>query len=289
MPPHQSHLYSRNGHTIWPNPPLLNNYQHLPHQLHPWMYPQTAHQMSQQQQLPPPQTNQYQKTRHIQPQKYSDSEGSSSHSVSPSSSSNTSSFSSADSGNPEFGFRIWQSGSGSGLNIKNEKVEFPSPNNDSTKFLSQKQHHHQKRPEDQEILRQNEGHHQHGLFHNNSYISIPGIQFDAKSRSFSEDELRPQPIIRKRKKNFVPDEKKDEKYWERRKKNNDAARMSREAKRQKENQIIMRAAHLETENSSLRSEIKNFNDQNDDIRTDVKHLQEKLATYEADNDDSGYF
>ena len=89
--------------------------------------------------------------------------------------------------------------------------------------------------------------------------------------------------------NFVPDEKKDEKYWERRKKNNDAARMSREAKRQKENQIIMRAAHLETENSSLRSEIQNFNDQNDDIRTDVKHLQEKLATYEADNDDSGYF
>lgn len=55
MPPHQSHLYSRNGHTIWPNPPPLNNYQHLPHQLHPWMYPQTAHQMSQQQQLPPPQ------------------------------------------------------------------------------------------------------------------------------------------------------------------------------------------------------------------------------------------
>ena len=146
------------------------------------------------------QTNQYQKTRHIQPQKYSDSEGSSSHSVSPSSSSNTSSFSSADSGNPEFGFRIWQSGSGSGLNIKNEKVEFPPPNNDSTKFLNQKQHHQQKRPEDQEILRQNEGHHQHGLFHNNSYISIPGIQFDAKSRSFSEDELRPQPIIRKRKK-----------------------------------------------------------------------------------------
>ena len=120
--------------------------------------------------------------------------------MSPSSSSNTSSFSSADSGNPEFGFRIWQSGGGSGLNIKNEKVEFPQPNNDSTKFLNQKQHHQQKRPEDQEILRQNEGHHQHGLFHNNSYISIPGIQFDAKSRSFSEDELRPQPIIRKRKK-----------------------------------------------------------------------------------------
>ena len=88
--------------------------------------------------------------------------------------------------------------------------------------------------------------------------------------------------------NFVPDDKKDETYWERRKKNNDAARMSREAKRQKENQIIMRAAHLETKNSSLRSEIKNFDDQNDDIRTDVKSLQEKLATYEADND-SGFF
>ena len=88
--------------------------------------------------------------------------------------------------------------------------------------------------------------------------------------------------------NFVPEDKKDETYWERRKKNNDAARMSREAKRQKENQIIMRAAHLETKNSSLRSEIKNFDDQNDDIRTDVKSLQEKLATYKADND-SGFF
>ena len=75
------------------------------------------------------------------------------------------------------------------MNIKNEKVEL-SPND----IFNQKQHQ-QKRPE--EILRQNE---EGQEFFNNSYISIPGIQFDAKSRTFSEDELRPQPIIRKRKK-----------------------------------------------------------------------------------------
>ena len=57
MPPHQPHLYSRNGHTVWPNPPL-NNY-HLPNQLQQWVYPQTAHQMSQQLPPPQPQVNNY--------------------------------------------------------------------------------------------------------------------------------------------------------------------------------------------------------------------------------------
>ena len=42
----------------------------------------------------------------------------------------------------------------------------------------------------------------------------------------------------------VPEEHKDEKYWEKRLKNKEATRRSREAKRLKQNQIALRAAHL---------------------------------------------
>ena len=66
------------------------------------------------------------------------------------------------------------------------------------------------------------------------------------------EELRPQPIIKKRKKNAVPEEAKDEKYWEKRLKNKEATRRSREAKRLKENQIVLRAAYLEKENKVLK-------------------------------------
>ena len=73
---------------------------------------------------------------------------------------------------------------------------------------------------------------------------------------------------------------KDVRYWEKRRKNNEAARMSREAKRQKENQIIMRAAHLEVENKDLRTSIKTFHDENDVVRRDVKILAKRLAIYQ---------
>ena len=79
---------------------------------------------------------------------------------------------------------------------------------------------------------------------------------------------------------FVPDNMKDVRYWEKRRKNNEAARMSREAKRQKENQIIMRAAHLEGENKDLRTSIKTFHDENDVVRRDVKILAKRLAIYQ---------
>merc|ERR1711963_235256 len=64
--------------------------------------------------------------------------------------------------------------------------------------------------------------------------TVPGMNFDPRQRSFAPDELRPQPIIRKRKK-----------------KNNVAARRSREARRLKENQIALRTAFLEKENGQL--------------------------------------
>ncbi|XP_035770980.1 TEF transcription factor, PAR bZIP family member a isoform X2 [Neolamprologus brichardi] len=86
--------------------------------------------------------------------------------------------------------------------------------------------------------------------------SVPGGElFDPRKHKFSEDDLKPQPMIKKAKKVFVPDEQKDEKYWQRRKKNNVAAKRSRDARRLKENQITVRAAFLERENTALRTEV----------------------------------
>ena len=45
----------------------------------------------------------------------------------------------------------------------------------------------------------------------------------------------------------VPDDAKDQKYWTRRERNNFAAKRSREARRLKENQIVLRANFLEKE------------------------------------------
>merc|ERR1712083_974189 len=48
--------------------------------------------------------------------------------------------------------------------------------------------------------------------------TVPGADFDPTARQFSMEELRPQPIIRKRRKSYVQPEKKDDKYWETRSK-----------------------------------------------------------------------
>ncbi|CAI5438131.1 unnamed protein product [Caenorhabditis angaria] len=53
----------------------------------------------------------------------------------------------------------------------------------------------------------------------------------------------------------IPDEKKDGAYFERRRKNNDAAKRSRDARRQKEEAIASKAAVLEQENIQLRGQI----------------------------------
>jgi hepatic leukemia factor len=74
--------------------------------------------------------------------------------------------------------------------------------------------------------------------------------FDPRTRAFSDEELKPQPMIKKSRKQFVPDDMKDDKYWARRRKNNMAAKRSRDARRMKENQIALRAGFLEKEVSS---------------------------------------
>ncbi|XP_075296920.1 hepatic leukemia factor isoform X1 [Opisthocomus hoazin] len=106
--------------------------------------------------------------------------------------------------------------------------------------------------------------------------SIPGQEmFDPRKRKFSEEELKPQPMIKKARKVFIPDDlKQDDKYWARRRKNNMAAKRSRDARRLKENQIAIRASFLEKENSALRQEVA-------DLRKELGKCKNVLAKYEA--------
>ncbi|XP_059169156.1 thyrotroph embryonic factor-like [Physella acuta] len=97
--------------------------------------------------------------------------------------------------------------------------------------------------------------------------------FDPRNRNFTDEELKPQPIIKKSKKVFVPDDLKDEKYWARRHKNNYAAKRSRDARRVKENQIALRAAFLEKENMCLRDEMNK-------LRKENAKLKAKITKYE---------
>ncbi|CAI5674627.1 TEF transcription factor, PAR bZIP family member b isoform X2 [Oreochromis niloticus] len=105
--------------------------------------------------------------------------------------------------------------------------------------------------------------------------SVPGGElFNPRKHRFSQEELKPQPMIKKAKKVFVPDEQKDEKYWSRRKKNNLAAKRSRDARRLKENQITVRASFLERENAALRQQVA-------ELRKDCGRCKNVLARYEA--------
>uniref|UniRef100_A0A3Q3ARM5 BZIP domain-containing protein n=1 Tax=Kryptolebias marmoratus TaxID=37003 RepID=A0A3Q3ARM5_KRYMA len=66
----------------------------------------------------------------------------------------------------------------------------------------------------------------------------------------------------------------DDKYWARRRKNNMAAKRSRDARRLKENQIAIRAAFLEKENSALRQEVSA-------LRKELRRTKNVLAKYES--------
>lgn len=105
--------------------------------------------------------------------------------------------------------------------------------------------------------------------------SVPGGElFNPRKHRFSEDELKPQPMIKKAKKVFVPEDAKDDKYWSRRKKNNVAAKRSRDARRLKENQIAVRASFLERENAALRQQVT-------ELRKDCGRCQKIMTLYEA--------
>ncbi|XP_076866396.1 HLF transcription factor, PAR bZIP family member a [Brachyhypopomus gauderio] len=105
--------------------------------------------------------------------------------------------------------------------------------------------------------------------------SVPGQEmFDPRKRKFSAEELKPQPMIKKARKVFIPEDMKDDKYWARRRKNNVAAKRSRDARRLKENQIAIRAAFLEKENAALRLEVA-------DLRKELGRCKNIVAKYEA--------
>ncbi|CAC5359789.1 HLF [Mytilus coruscus] len=110
-------------------------------------------------------------------------------------------------------------------------------------------------------------------------VNVPGEEtFDPKARHFSEDELKPQPMIKKSRKVFVPDEQKDDKYWCRRKKNNVAAKRSRDARRVKENQIAMRACYLEKCNNTLTAEVQKLKKENAQLKKSLEDAQTKMKS-----------
>nr|XP_040032716.1 hepatic leukemia factor-like isoform X1 [Gasterosteus aculeatus aculeatus] len=106
--------------------------------------------------------------------------------------------------------------------------------------------------------------------------SVPGQEmFDPRKHKFSAEELKPQPMIKKARKVFIPEGlKQDDKYWARRRKNNVAAKRSRDARRLKENQIAIRAAFLEKENSALRQEAA-------ELRRELGRAMSVLSKYEG--------
>ncbi|XP_061416698.1 thyrotroph embryonic factor-like [Lethenteron reissneri] len=104
--------------------------------------------------------------------------------------------------------------------------------------------------------------------------------FDPRQCKFSDMELKPQPIVKKACKSHVPDELKDERYWARRRKNNTAAKRSRDARRLKENQIVVRASFLEQENAALRRELA-------EMRRDLGRVRNLTAKYEAQGESHG--
>ncbi|KAM6963831.1 TEF transcription factor, PAR bZIP family member a isoform 1-T1 [Tautogolabrus adspersus] len=115
--------------------------------------------------------------------------------------------------------------------------------------------------------------------------SVPGGElFDPRKHKFTDDELKPQPMIKKAKKVFVPDEQKDDKYWCRRKKNNVAAKRSRDARRLKENQITVRAAFLERENAALRSEVVDLRKECGRYKNIAGRYQEKFGALAVPED-----
>lgn len=101
--------------------------------------------------------------------------------------------------------------------------------------------------------------------------------FDPRRHSFSEEELKPQPMIKKARKILVPEDLKDEKYWTRRYKNNEAAKRSRDARRLKENQISVRAAYLERENAALRQEVAEMRKELGRCRSILSKYENRLA------------
>ena len=86
-----------------------------------------------------------------------------------------------------------------------------------------------------------------------------------------------EPVRKKR--NPVPDNKKDDRYWERRKKNNQAAKRSREMKRKKVDDELVRAKDAITENQKLKQEIEVLKAEINSLRRLLKDANMTLSLW----------
>jgi len=110
--------------------------------------------------------------------------------------------------------------------------------------------------------------------------SVPGQDFNPSQFSLNVEDLKPQPIVKKRKKTTVPEEEKDEKYWSMRAKNNAATKAAREAKRLKENQIVLRAAFLEKDNHRIKVMLENLKVEHTKLCMERELVKKKLLQAE---------
>lgn len=70
-----------------------------------------------------------------------------------------------------------------------------------------------------------------------------------------EEDMSPRALSMRRKREFIPEEKKDAMYWEKRRKNNEAAKRSREKRRVNDYVLETRLVSLSEENARLRAEL----------------------------------
>lgn len=88
-----------------------------------------------------------------------------------------------------------------------------------------------------------------------------------------------EPSRSKRKRSFVPEERKDDKYWERRKKNNIAAKKSREMRKKRQDEELQRAETAIQENNKLKAEIEVLKNEVSSLRRLLRDANMTLALW----------
>ena len=80
----------------------------------------------------------------------------------------------------------------------------------------------------------------------------------------------PKPLVSKTIMKKVPNEMKDEQYWEARRKNNEAAKISRQQRRNKELEYLSELTTLRSENEELRRMYKDIEIKNKKLESDIR-------------------
>lgn len=86
-------------------------------------------------------------------------------------------------------------------------------------------------------------------------MALQGTDRDLINQNLSSVPFKVKPNTCRRKREFIPEEKKDTVYWERRRKNNEAAKRSREKRRINDMVLENKLMALGEENASLKSEL----------------------------------